>query len=119
MENIQFIGTDELDVEEMMVLNRLAKKYHERAERLINDEAGMTVHIKSLKKNSPTKKYSVTCKIMAPSQIFRAAGTGWKLNDCLHKAGLKIEHEIEHKLKRYEEKKHTVAKKNLRVKKRD
>ncbi len=117
MENIQLIGTDELDVEEMMVLNKLARKYHEKAQRLVNDNVGMTVHVKSLKKNSPTKKFSVTCKVITPSEVFRAAGTGWKLNDCLHKAGLRIEHEIEHKLKRFEEKKHTLAKKKLGPKK--
>ena len=100
MEKIQFIGCDELEVKEMVTLTKLAKKYHSRAEKMLNNEIGLSVHLKLYRKKGAQKKYSVTCKIMAPTKIYRASSSGWKLNDCMHKAAQKIEHEIGHKVKK-------------------
>src|SRR3989338_482990 len=103
MEKIQFIGCDELDANEMLSLTKLARKYHGRAEKMLSNEAGLSVHLKLYRKEGATKKFSITCKIMAPAKIFRASSSGWKLNDCMHKACQKIEHEIQHKLKKIAE----------------
>ena len=100
MEKLQFIGTDDLDGEEMITLTKLAKKYHENAEKMTKTELGMSVHVKTYQKENSKKKYSVTGKIVGAPTLFRASSSGWKLNDCMHKVGLRLEHEIEHRIKK-------------------
>ena len=108
MENIQFIGYDDLDDQEKVVLNKLATEYHEKIQRFfLNEDLNLVVQIKKLKKDGDKHKYSLHIRVNAPASVAQSSkAADWDLARALHKAFKDLERSIEHKVHVEQDKKH-------------
>lgn len=98
MEQIQYIGLEQLNDEEKEILNRLSKEYYEKIRRTLKNETTIIVHVKEHKKTGNRKKYSVHVRVNAPTKPFDSENADWELAKVLHESFKDLERQIQHKL---------------------
>jgi hypothetical protein len=112
MEEIQYIGADQLTEGEKDTLNKLSAEYYDKIKRMLKNEVSVVIQIKEYKKAAPKKKeelgeyqkqkrkkYALHIKVVAPTTIFEEKhAADWDFARTLHKAFKNLEREIQHKL---------------------
>lgn len=86
--DIQFIGVNDLDEDEKLVADRMAKRAYSRIARAIKNEVKLVVHIK-VSEAHPSKtekerllkhrRYSVKLRVVAPTRTVEVEEAGWQL----------------------------------------
>lgn len=108
MEDIQFVGYDDLDDKEKAILNKLATEYHEKMQRFfLKHPMNIIIQIKKLKKEGDKQKYTIHARVNAPANFAQSSkAADWDFARTLHKAFKDLERSIEHKIQIEQEKKH-------------
>jgi hypothetical protein len=87
MENVQIIGTKELDEMEIEAINRIASRYYPKVERELKNEIKLVIQVKAYNKLGSQKKYSLNVKVLAPTRTFASSkNVDWNLEKVLHKS---------------------------------
>lgn len=96
---IQFAGMNELSPEEQETVQEITTRAYEKIQTILQNLTNFVVHIKTYKKEGERKKYSLTVRCAAPTQIFESKNASdWELARAVHKSFEDIQHQIEHKL---------------------
>ncbi len=100
MQEIQYIGTKELGVEEQAIVHHISEEQYVKIQRLHKHIAGMTVHIKAAEKPGAKKRYDIHTRlaVIGKEHIESCAASDYDLRTALHKSFEDIEHQVEHKL---------------------
>lgn len=103
MEQIQYIGIDDLDAKERAILDKLSAEYYDTIQRSLKNEVSITIHVKKHKQeeDNPEKqhRFEITIKVAAPTAIFEEKhAEDWDFARTLHKAFKNIERQIQHRL---------------------
>ncbi len=95
---IQFIDLKILNDHEAPVAQKLAVEYSKKLGRLFPDNM-LIVKFKKYNQTGKRVKYSIHCRVDAPSLIASAKASDWELALTMHKVLNKIHNELEHKYK--------------------
>ena len=98
MEQIQYIGLEQLNEEEKSTLNKLSTEYYEKIKRTLKNETTIIVHIKEHKKVGNRKKYSLHIRVQAPTKPFDSEKADWELAKVIHESFKDLERQIQHRL---------------------
>lgn len=99
MEQIQYIGLQNLEVVEKEMVEKLTAEYYNKIHRALKNDVSLKIHLKEYKKEGARHKYSLQVKAVAPTKLFESEVSDWDLASVLHKAFQNIEKEIEHTFK--------------------
>jgi phage host-nuclease inhibitor protein Gam len=112
MEEIQYIGADQLTEGERIALNTLSAEYYDKIKRMLKNDISLVIQIKEYKKAAPRKKeelaeyqktkrkkYALHIRVLAPTRMFEEKhAADWDFARTLHKAFNNLEKEIQHRL---------------------
>lgn len=99
LEQIQYIGLDEVEEMDRSTLDRLSSEYYDKIQREIKNDTSLQIHIKGYKKQGNKKKYAIHVKAVAPTVIFTSTkAVDWDFARTLHKAFNDLEVQIKHRL---------------------
>jgi|SRR3989339_51993 len=92
-------GTENLDANDKLILERLTKEYSDKIIRHLGKDAELfDIHLKCHQKEGNTKRYSIEIKFISGKHRFETNADEWKLSDAIHKTMKKLMSEIEHKI---------------------
>lgn len=95
---IRFIDLKTLDDDELQVAQRLVSKYYQKLQQMF-PKSSLEIKFKKYRRTGKRSKYSVHCRVDAPSVIARANASYWDLALTMHKVLNKTHNELEHKYK--------------------
>jgi hypothetical protein len=98
MEQIQYIGLEQLNDEEKGILKQLSTEYNEKIKRTLKDETTIIIQIKEHKKVGDRKKYSLHLRVKAQAKSFETEKIDWELTQVIHESFKDLERQIQHKL---------------------
>lgn len=98
MENLKFLGLEDLTDSQKDKLIDLSTRYYDKIKILINDPE-IIVHLKPIKSKGNQQHFFIKARITAPNLLFEAEQDDWDLNRTLHKVFNNLENEIRKKLK--------------------
>jgi hypothetical protein len=111
MEQIQYVGAQDLDAMKKRVLNKLSSEYHEKIRRSLHNITTLIVHIKVHEKGGKAVKYSIHVKAVAPTVVITSTkASDWDFARTLHKAFKDLENQISKRFKTYKKGVHTISK---------
>jgi hypothetical protein len=98
-EQIQFVGVNELAIEEQALVSKLSTEHYEKLSRKLKGVEQMTVHVKHYEKTGGKRKFSLHVRLKAPTRaiIESCAADDFDLARALHKAFEDIGAQIEHR----------------------
>jgi len=98
MEPIQYIGLDDLEAADRVILDKLSAEYYEKLKFLVKNELSLVIHIKAESKGGKPK-YDINIKAVAPTRHFQSTkAEDWDFARTLHKAFKDLEVQIKHAL---------------------
>lgn len=95
---VQFIDLKTLNDQERPTAQRLVSDYSKKLERLFSN-SDLIVKFKKYNTAGKRAKYSVHCRVDAPSLIASAKASDWDIALTMHKVLGKLHNELEHKYK--------------------
>lgn len=99
-ETLQFVGMNELTIEEQEAVNEISTKEFEKVKRELKNNVSIVVHIKCYKKEGGKDKYSLHIRVLAPTKIIESCKShDWDLTRALHKSFEDIHNQIAHTFK--------------------
>ena len=99
-EVIQFIGLNDISVEDQDTVKVLSGEYFDKIKRLANDLTNVVVHVKFHQKEGGKKKYALNVKVIIPGNIFESNNQdSWELPAAVHMSFDSILNQINHKLR--------------------
>lgn len=99
MDEIKFIGLDELEDVDQAMVRTLADEYYGKIQRELKNDTSLVVHIKAHVKGGHRNRYEITVRAEAPTRMFETHCEEWDLAKGLHKTFKDIEREIQHAFK--------------------
>lgn len=93
IENIEILTPEEKEIAE-----KILGEYHKKLKRLIKDSPTLKVHIKEYKTEGKGKKFSLNTELSFSGKKMKSESVDWDLTRALHKAMIKLQTELEHKL---------------------
>ena len=93
IENIEILTPEEKEISE-----KILAEYHKKLKRLIKDSPTLKVHIKEYKTDGKGKKFSINTELSFSGKKMKSESVDWDLTRALHKAMVKLQTELEHKL---------------------
>lgn len=84
MEDIQFIGLNELENVDQTMVKTLAAEYYDKIKRALNNETSLVIHIKAAAKEGARHRYDVKVRVQAPTKIFESSSEEWDLATAVH-----------------------------------
>jgi ribosome-associated translation inhibitor RaiA len=93
IENIEILTPEEKELAE-----KILGEYHKKIKRLIKDSPKLKVHIKEYKTDGKGKKFSLNTELSFSGKKLKSESVDWDLTRALHKAMIKLQTELEHKL---------------------
>jgi ribosome-associated translation inhibitor RaiA len=93
IENIEILTPEEKEASE-----KILEEYHKKIKRLIKDSPKLKVHIKEYKTDGKGKKFSINTELSFSGKKLKSESVDWDLTRALHKAMIKLQTELEHKL---------------------
>lgn len=97
-EVLQFVGLNDLAIEEQIAVNDLATKEFEKVEKMLHNKISMVVHIKEYTKEGGKNKYALHVRVIAPTgEIESCKSNDWDLVRALRKSFEDIQNQIQHK----------------------
>lgn len=97
-EVLQFVGLNDLSIEDQANISALSTKEFERVKRQLNNILSMVIHIKVYSKNSSKPKYALHVRVIAPTDVIESCKSNdFDLLRALHKSFEDITRQIEHK----------------------
>ena len=94
---LQFVGLNELPIEEQATVNTLSTEYFEKIKRKLNNVTKLIVHIKRYQKAGGKPKFSAHVRCIAPTKTLESCNADdWELARCVHKAFEDVIHQIAH-----------------------
>ncbi|MBI4141788.1 hypothetical protein HY484_02600 [Candidatus Woesearchaeota archaeon] len=96
-EVLQFVGLNQLSIEEQEAVNSISTKEYEKAKRTLKNTLSVVVHIKCYEKEGGRKKYSLHIRAIAPTKIIESCKShDWDLPRAVHKSFQDIHKQIAH-----------------------
>lgn len=95
---IRYIDLKVLGDDEVQNVQQLTLRYYEKLQRMF-PRSSLELRFKRYRKTGKRAKYSVHCRVDAPSIIARANASYWDLALTMHKVLNKVHNELEHKYK--------------------
>ena len=96
MEQIQFIGLNELEKVDQDMVQTLATEYYEKIKRSLHNETSLVIHIKPAAKEGHRHRYEVSVRVAAPTRTFESSAEDWDLAAVIHKTLKELLSQIEH-----------------------
>lgn len=95
---LQFVGVNDLSIEEQVAVNEVSTKEFEKIERMLNNRVSMVVHVKLYTKQGGKNKYSLHVRVIAPTgEIESCKSHDWDLMRALRKSFEDIQNQINHR----------------------
>lgn len=95
MDNIEYVGVNELKDGEKADLEKLSAEYYGKIKRRIKNTTSLKIHIKDHGKGGKSK-FSIHVHVSAPTRFFEATASDWDFARTLHIAFNEVEKQIEH-----------------------
>ncbi|MBC8444345.1 hypothetical protein H8D83_02035 [Candidatus Woesearchaeota archaeon] len=99
MKNLVYKGLHKLNKKEEKKLDVLTKEYFEKIKLVLKDLKSIQVDINTHHTEGKRKRYDLSIKAIAPSNILRTQVDEWDLSKTAHKGFKKIIKEAQHKVK--------------------
>ncbi len=116
MEQIQYIGAQNLDAQKKEVLDKLSTEYHAKIKRALKNVTSLIIHVKVHEKGGKAVKFSVHAKAVAPTTIITSTkASDWDFARTLHKAFKDLENQIEKRFKTYKKGVHSISKVKMKT----
>ncbi|HII71406.1 TPA: hypothetical protein HA265_01485 [Candidatus Woesearchaeota archaeon] len=100
MEEIQFVGLKELEDVDQKMVQTLCTEYYDKVKRMLHNDVGMKIHIKTLKKQGARHLYEVQIQANSPTIKFDSSKHSqqaqWDLASSIHESFKNLMKEIEH-----------------------
>jgi hypothetical protein len=96
VEQIQFIGLNDIEEVDQEMVKKLASECYGKIRRSLHNITSLVIHIKSHSKGGARPKYSLHIRAVAPTRIFETETSDWDLARALHKVFDDILREIQH-----------------------
>ncbi|MCK9568019.1 hypothetical protein M0R72_03635 [Candidatus Pacearchaeota archaeon] len=93
IENIEILTPEEKEIAE-----KILGEYFKKLKRLIKDSPTLKVYIKEYKTEGKGKKFSLNTELSFSGKKLKSESVDWDLTRALHKAMVKLQTELEHKL---------------------
>jgi ribosome-associated translation inhibitor RaiA len=93
IENIEILTPEEKEIAE-----KILAEYHKKIKRWVKDSPTLKVHIKEYKTDGKGKKFSLNTELSFSGKKLKSESVDWDLARALHKAMIKLQTELEHKL---------------------
>ena len=93
IENIEILTPEEKEASE-----KILEEDYKKIKRLIKDSPKLKVHIKEYKTDGKGKKFSINTELSFSGKKLKSESVDWDLTRALHKAMIKLQTELEHKL---------------------
>lgn len=95
---LQFVGVNDLSIEEQVAVNDVSTKEFEKIERMLNNRVSMVVHVKLYTKQGGKNKYALHVRVIAPTgEIESCKSHDWDLMRALRKSFEDIQNQINHR----------------------
>ncbi|MFA5070989.1 MAG: hypothetical protein WC511_01295 [Candidatus Pacearchaeota archaeon] len=93
IENIEILTPEEKEASE-----KILEEDYKKIKRLIKDSPKLKVHIKEYKTDGKGKKFSINTELSFSGKKIKSESVDWDLTRAIHKAMIKLQTELEHKL---------------------
>jgi ribosome-associated translation inhibitor RaiA len=98
MEEVEIKNIEILTPDEKKFTEKILDEYYKKIKRMIKDSPKLTVHIKEYKTDGKGKKFSLNTELFFSGKKLKSESVDWDLTRALHKAMIKLQTELEHKL---------------------
>ena len=95
MDQIQYIGVNELKKEDKDIVDDLCTEYYGKVKRMLHNELLLKVRVKQYSKGGKPK-FSIHIRAESPTKVFETSKDDWDIARTLHKAFNALMAEIEH-----------------------
>jgi ribosome-associated translation inhibitor RaiA len=98
MEEVEIKNIEILTPDEKKITEKILDEYFKKIKRLIKDSPTLKVQIKEYKTDGKGKKFSLNTELSFSGKKLKSESVDWDLTKALHKAMVKLQTELEHKL---------------------
>jgi hypothetical protein len=110
MERIEVINLNLLNIQEKEIVNHIIEKHYNKISKIRDNFERIIVHLKEFKKSvgkkeqrDPVKRkrknYEFRLRLVFGKDVFESSNDSWDLGKSLNEAFLKLEKEIQHRLR--------------------